>query len=105
MRRRDFIAVVGATAVLGPRGAWAQQAANSMLIARLHPGSAGDDAIGEGLRAFHDGLRALGHIEGRTYRLEARYSEGMPARLPILAAELVALNPDVIVAVADDAVR
>jgi putative ABC transport system substrate-binding protein len=76
-----------------------------MLIARLHPGSAGDDAIGEGLRAFREGLRALGHIEGQTYRLEARYSEGTPARLPMLAAELVALKPEVIVAVADDAVR
>lgn len=104
MRRRQFIAGCGA-AVVGPLVARAQQAAKTALIARLHPGSASDAAIGVGLRAFRDGLRALGHIEGHTYRLEERYSEGIPARLPMLAAELVALKPDVIVAVADDAVR
>src|SRR4029078_12965067 len=103
MRRRNFIAGLGAAA--WPVMAQAQPAARIALIGRLHPGSARDDAIGVGLRAFRDGMRALGHIEGQTYRLEERYSEGIPARLPMLAAELVSLKPDVIVAVADDAVR
>jgi putative ABC transport system substrate-binding protein len=83
----------------------AQTAPKPALIALLHPGSASDSSPIAAPRAFRDGLRALGHVEGQTYRLEARYSEGEPARLPALAAELVALKPDVIVAVADDAVR
>jgi putative ABC transport system substrate-binding protein len=104
LTRRDFLTLVGGT-VMWPLATRAEQRAKVALIARLHPGSANDAAIGVGLRAFRDGLRALGHIDGQTYRLEARYSEGNPTRLPALAAELVALKPDVIVAVADDAVR
>jgi putative ABC transport system substrate-binding protein len=44
------------------------------------------------------GLRDLGYIEGRNLVIEARYSEGREDRLPALAAELVRLNLDVIVA-------
>jgi putative ABC transport system substrate-binding protein len=105
VNRRSFITLIGGAAAAWPLVGQAQQREKVALIARLHPGSAGDAAIAKGLRAFQDGLRTLGHIEGQTYRLEARYSEGNPARLPVLAAELVALKPEVLVAVADDAVR
>ena len=75
MKRRAFIA--GLTGLLSwPHAARAQQSTKPALIGRLHPGSAGDTAIGDGLLAFRDGLRALGHVEGQTYRLETRYSEG-----------------------------
>jgi putative ABC transport system substrate-binding protein len=47
---------------------------------------------------FRAVLRELGHVEGRNLRIEARYADGVPARLPALAAELVALRPDLIVA-------
>ena len=46
---------------------------------------------------FRDGLRNLGHIEGRNVRFEYRFADGYLDRLPTLAAELVRLNPDVIV--------
>jgi putative ABC transport system substrate-binding protein len=47
--------------------------------------------------AFRQGLRELGHIEGKNIVIEWRYAEGKPARLPALATELVRLKVDVIV--------
>ena len=49
------------------------------------------------LEAFRQGLRDLGHIEGQHVMIEPRYAAGVVARLPDLAAELVRLQPDVIV--------
>ena len=46
--------------------------------------------------AFQDGMRELGHIEGQTVTMEARFAAGRLDRLPGLAAELVALQVDVI---------
>jgi putative ABC transport system substrate-binding protein len=54
---------------------------------------------------FADGLRDLGWIEGRTVVIEWRYTEGSVERAPELAAELVRLNPDVIVAASPPLVR
>jgi putative tryptophan/tyrosine transport system substrate-binding protein len=48
--------------------------------------------------AFLQGLRDLGYVEGRNFVIEYRSHEGKVERLPALAAELVALNVDVIVA-------
>ncbi len=48
--------------------------------------------------AFRQGLRDLGYVEGRNVVIEYRDAEGKPERLPALAAELVALKVDVIVA-------
>ena len=48
--------------------------------------------------AFMQGLRDLGYVEGRNLVIEYREAAGKPERLPALAAELVALKPDVIVA-------
>jgi putative ABC transport system substrate-binding protein len=49
---------------------------------------------------FFDGLRQLGYVEGQNIIIESRYSEGRSERLPALAAELVRLKVDVIVAAA-----
>jgi len=48
--------------------------------------------------AFIQGLRDLGYVEGRNLLIEYRSAEGKPERLPALAAELIALKVDVIVA-------
>jgi putative ABC transport system substrate-binding protein len=48
--------------------------------------------------AFHQGLRDLGYIEGQNILIESRLTAGPPARLPDLAAELVQLPVDIIVA-------
>src|SRR5262245_54477122 len=50
------------------------------------------------IEAFRQRLRALGYVEGQTIALEIRYDEDHPERWPELAAELVRLRVDVIVA-------
>ena len=50
------------------------------------------------LDAFRAGLRDLGYVEGRNVVLEIRYADGHDDKLAGLAAELVRLNPDVIIA-------
>ena len=53
--------------------------------------------------AFTQALRELGHVEGRNVIFEYRWAEGKPERFPALAAELVQLKVDLIVASATDA--
>ena len=48
------------------------------------------------------GLSDLGYVEGRNFAIESRYAEGRVDRLPILAAELVVLQPDVMLAIGGD---
>jgi len=50
------------------------------------------------VEAFRQGLRELGYVEDRNIFIEYRYGEGKRDRLPKLAAELVRLNADLIVA-------
>lgn len=47
--------------------------------------------------AFIDGLRALGYVEGHNVRVEARFADGKPERLPALIQELIALDIEVLV--------
>ena len=54
--------------------------------------------------AFREGLRKLGYIEGQNVVIERRYAHGRPERFPEVAAELVQLNVDVIVAANNPAV-
>ena len=54
---------------------------------------------------FRRGLRELGYVDGQNVAIEWRWSEGKPDRLPGIAKELVALNPDVIVASGTQAIR
>jgi putative tryptophan/tyrosine transport system substrate-binding protein len=56
------------------------------------------------LEAFMQGLRELGHVEGKTFVLVPRYSEARAERLPEIARELVSLKVDVIVAAGDIAI-
>src|SRR4029077_1728690 len=79
-----------------PLGAEAQQAAKIARIGYLAPNLT-DAHLPE---AFRQGLRDLGYVEGRNVVIEYRDAEGKYERLPALAAELVALKVDVIVAAA-----
>src|SRR5262245_26960078 len=95
MRRREFIALLSGAAVGWPVAANAQQADK---IARI--GWLGQD-LARGLQvreAFRQGLRDLGYVEGRNFVIEFRDAEGKLDRFPALAAELVALKVDVILA-------
>jgi putative ABC transport system substrate-binding protein len=57
------------------------------------------------VEAFRQGLRELGHVEGKNILIEVRSSEGKPDRLPALAAELVRLKVDVIVSAGPPSTR
>src|SRR5713226_10730791 len=94
MDRRAF--VTGSLTLLGPPlAAQAQQAAKTARIGYLAGNVAGSPHLTE---AFRQGLRDLGYVEGRNVVIEYRDAEGKFERLPALAAELVALKVDVIVA-------
>jgi putative tryptophan/tyrosine transport system substrate-binding protein len=94
MRRRAFIALLSGTAVVGSLDAWAQQS-QPPLIGVLEGASAA--TMASRYDAFRAALRALGYVEGVNIRLEYRYADGFLDRLPALAAELVRLQPSVIV--------
>jgi putative ABC transport system substrate-binding protein len=53
-----------------------------------------------GLEPFQQGLQDLGYVEGKTIAIVSRFAEGKAERLPALAAELVGLQVDLIVAYA-----
>ena len=93
--RRTFLAGTGAVRLTAPLAAEAQQAVKVARIGFL----AGNLAAIPHLReAFLQGLRDLGYVEGRNVVIEDRDAKGKLERFPALAAELVALKVDVIVA-------
>ena len=96
MRRRRFIAVLGGALVGTPLATQAQQSAKIPRIGRLSPTSASIGA--DGREGFQQGMRDLGWVEGKNFTIENRFAEGNPSRLADLAAQLVRLNVDVIVA-------
>jgi putative ABC transport system substrate-binding protein len=95
MRRREFIAGLGGTAAW-PLVARAQQS-SVPVIGFLHPASI--DVIADRVRAFHQGLKDTGFIEGENVALDYRWAEDQIERLPALAAELVRRQVKVIAAV------
>jgi putative ABC transport system substrate-binding protein len=95
--RRGFIAMVGGGLFAAPLGAGAQPAERAARIGYLSTDRANN---AQHHAAFLLALRDLGHIEGRNLVIEFRDAEGKLDRLPALAAELVALNVEVIVAAA-----
>jgi putative ABC transport system substrate-binding protein len=98
MKRRDFITLFGGAAAAWPLAARAQQPATPVrpLIGVLSPLTAA--AAAKNIAAFRSALRDLGFVEGRNATLALRYGDGAPERMAPLAAELVALKPDVLVA-------
>jgi putative ABC transport system substrate-binding protein len=94
MKRRDLIALLG-SATLTPIAADAAVGQRVPRVGCLVTGS--PDSHGPFVTALREGLEQLGLGEGRDYILEARWAEGRPDRLPVLAEELARLMPDVVV--------
>lgn len=94
MRRREFIRIVGSSAAMWPLAAFAQQP-KVARIGALYIGTADAETFKNELR---EGMRELGYVEGQNIAFEFRSAEGKLDRLPELAAELVQLKVDVIVA-------
>jgi putative ABC transport system substrate-binding protein len=98
MRRRRFIALVGAAAATWPLAVRAQQPEHIRRIGVL-TNLAENDSEGQARNAaFLQGLQQLGWSEGRNLRVEYRATGGDAERTRKSAAELVALAPDVILA-------
>jgi putative ABC transport system substrate-binding protein len=97
MRRRDFIAALGA-ATFAPLAANAQQAEGLKRVGILIPFVAGDSEAQSQLSAFREALRERGWNEGRNLRIDYRWAAGDAVRMRALARELVDLQPAVIFA-------
>ena len=95
MRRRELLAALGSAAVAWPLAARAQQPAMP-VVGFL--GSVSPDLYAIRLRAFHQGLKEQGFVEGQNLAIEYRWAEGHNNRLPGLAAELVRRQVNVIAA-------
>jgi putative tryptophan/tyrosine transport system substrate-binding protein len=100
MRRREFIALMGAS-VAWPFAAMAQQAGRTYRLGVLlnHPRDT------PRIVAFFNELRRLGFIEGQNLAIEYRAFGEHVDLIPQYAAELVKARVDVIVAVGDETVR
>ncbi|MGB7099857.1 MAG: ABC transporter substrate-binding protein [Xanthobacteraceae bacterium] len=98
MRRREFITLLGGTALTAPRVAFAQATDRMRRIGVLMPLTVDDPEAKVRLAAFLDGLQQLGWTDGRNVRIDARWPGSDADRFRKYAAELVALEPDVILA-------
>jgi len=95
--RRRFLATLGGSAVAWPLAARAQQTGRAQRLPNvgvLNYAAYADALVDE----FRTSLREFGRIEGHTLTITYRWADGQLDRLPALAAELVASNVDVIVA-------
>jgi ABC-type uncharacterized transport system substrate-binding protein len=93
------LAVVVVFSLVARPAVEAQQAPKIARIGVLSPATPA--AAAHLIEAFRQGLLELGHVEGKTFALVSRYSEGRAERLPELARELVSLKVDVIVVTID----
>jgi len=96
VERRTFLAGTGAVLLAAPLAAEGQQAGKVPRIGYLSGGSS--TAAPHLIEAFRQGLSELGRVEGQNIVIDYRFAEGRLDRLPDLAAELVRLKVDVIVA-------
>jgi putative ABC transport system substrate-binding protein len=92
VKRRQFITLLGGAAAAWPLAALAQQSAEVRRVGVLA------NEPWPPLEGLRDGMRGLGYIEKQGLHLEYRFAEGSAERYPVLAAELVRLPADAIVA-------
>jgi putative ABC transport system substrate-binding protein len=95
MRRRDFMVLVIGGTTMSPLSIHAQQSRKISRIGLLLPGTPASFSLRT--KAFLDGMRELGHVEGKTIAIEWKWGQDQVETLSELAAELVRSDVDVIV--------
>jgi putative tryptophan/tyrosine transport system substrate-binding protein len=103
MKRRDFITLLGGAMTVGPYTASAQQGSKVAKVGLLYPGTAA--VLPSRVAGLRDGLQAAGYREPDNVEFLPQATEGDPARIAPLAAELAERKVDVIVAVSPAAVQ
>jgi putative ABC transport system substrate-binding protein len=101
-RRQTLASLLGFGVVV--TGALAQQQSKVFRIGYLSS-FARPTSVNSAFAAFRQGMRELGYIEGKNLVIESRFADGVYERLPDLAAELLELKMDVIVADASPSIR
>jgi len=97
MRRREFIGLL-ATIAVSPQTTWGQAAKKRPVVTSLWFPSNNAPLSVRYIKQFLTGMKELGYVEGRDFEMINRFADFHPERLPALAAELVQLDPDVIIA-------
>lgn len=98
MDRRTFVRAIGGGVVAVPLRTIGQQPGRIWRIGFFYFGSRNSALASGRYKAFVEGMRELGYVEGKNLVIEARFGDSEPERLPGLAAELMQLRVDVIVA-------
>jgi putative ABC transport system substrate-binding protein len=102
-KRRKLVVALGAAALTTTFASYAQQPARMRRIGVFFLTTSTASAIW--VAAFRAGMTALGWVEGRDYVIDARYANGIVEAGPVVAGELLATVPDVVLTGAEEAVR
>jgi ABC-type uncharacterized transport system substrate-binding protein len=105
MRRREFITLLGGAAAAWPLKARAQQPERMRRIGVLSNIAEDDPAMQARFGAFRQEFEKLGWLQGRNVRIDARFGAVGAEQIEATAKELIALQPDVILANAPHVVR
>jgi ABC-type uncharacterized transport system substrate-binding protein len=99
VNRREFVSSVAFGLLAAPLATEAQSPGKIQRVGVVFSGSR--RASLALIRAFEEGLRERGYVEGRNLSIEHRFTEGRADRVPAVAAELAKLNADVFVTTVD----